>query len=157
MREPRADRPHMPGYGVAGPEAGLLPWSWAEERLSSAARYWIASVSPDGAPHATPVWAIWLDGHIWFSTGGRSRKARNLREESRCVVHTDGEDPVALEGIAEFVTDTAAVDRMVARYTAKYPAPPPDPAANPIIRVRPLRVFGLVESEFSTSPTRGTF
>ena len=32
---PRADRPLMPGDGIAGPEGGtgLLPWRWAEEKL----------------------------------------------------------------------------------------------------------------------------
>ncbi|MCR6486010.1 hypothetical protein M8542_24585 [Amycolatopsis sp. OK19-0408] len=33
MAGPRADRPHLPGYGIAAGPAGLLPWSWAEERL----------------------------------------------------------------------------------------------------------------------------
>ena len=55
---PTADRPHMPGYGIAGPEAGLLPWSWAEERLRDAWRYWVVTVSGDGEPHAMPVWAV---------------------------------------------------------------------------------------------------
>ena len=100
---PTADRPHMPGYGIAGPDAGLLPWSWAEERLRAAPRYWVVTVSPDGAPHAMPVWAVWLDDALWFSTGGRSRKARNLRAEPRCVVHTD--DPLVVNGVAEVVTD----------------------------------------------------
>ena len=35
--------PHMPGYGIAGPDAGLLPWSWAEERLCDAWRYWVVT------------------------------------------------------------------------------------------------------------------
>jgi hypothetical protein len=35
MPEPRASRPYMPDYGVqpADEGTGLLPWSWAEERL----------------------------------------------------------------------------------------------------------------------------
>lgn len=149
----------MPGYGIAGPheEGGLLPWSWAEHRLSTACRYWVASVSPDGTPHVMPVWAIWFDWHIWFSTGGRSRKARNLRIEPRCVVHTDGEDPLVVNGIAEIVTAPDAIAQMVELYVRKYPEAPPDPVENPIFRVRPSRVFGLVEEEFTTSPTRWTF
>jgi hypothetical protein len=33
---PRASRPYMPGYGIQGPDegSGLLPWSWAEQRLT---------------------------------------------------------------------------------------------------------------------------
>ena len=152
---PTADRPHMPGYGIAGPDAGLLPWSWAEERLRGAPRYWVVTVAPDGAPHAMPVWAVWLDEALWFSTGGRSRKARNLRSEPRCVVHTD--DPLVVNGVAEVVTDESAIARMSEAYAAKYPDVPPDPAANPIVRVRPVTVIGLIEAEFATSPTRWTF
>ena len=91
----------MPGYGVAGPDAGLLPWSWAEERLRDAWRYWVVTVSAGGEPHAMPVWAVWLEDALWFSTGGRSRKARNLRSEPRCVVHTEGPDVVVVNGVAE--------------------------------------------------------
>ena len=147
----------MPGYGVAGPDAGLLPWSWAEERLRDAWRYWVVTVSAGGEPHAMPVWAVWLEDALWFSTGGRSRKARNLRREPRCVVHTDGEDPVVINGTASFVSDEAAVARMTGAYGEKYPELPPDPAANPIVRVQPSTVIGLVEAEFATSPTRWRF
>lgn len=40
MLAPRASRPHMPDYGIKGPDErrGLLPWSWAEERLPRIAR-----------------------------------------------------------------------------------------------------------------------
>ena len=154
-RMPTADRPHMPGYGIAGPDAGLLPWSWAEERLSAAPRYWVVTVSPGGAPHAMPVWAVWLDEALWFSTGGRSRKARNLRAEPRCVVHTD--DPLVVNGVAEVVTDESEIERMSEAYAAKYPERPPDPEANPIVRVAPRTVIGIDERDFTTSPTRWRF
>ena len=149
----------MPGYGIAGPGEGrgLLPWSWAEERIASARRYWLATVAADGAPHVMPVWAVWLERGIWLSTGGRSRKARNLRAEPRCAVHVDGEDPVIVHGVAEIVGDAAAIARMAEAYAAKYGDPPPDPSANPIVRIRPTWAFGLVEREFATSPTRWSF
>ena len=101
--------------------------------------------------------AVWLDDALWLSTGGRSRKARNLRGEPRCVVHTDGEDPVVVSGVAEVVTDDAAIERMSEAYGAKYPELPPDPAANPIVRVAPVTVIGIDEREFTTSPTRWRF
>ncbi len=60
---PRADRPHMPGYGLvdAGGGKGLLPWSWAVEFLSKGRNYWVATTRPDGRPHVMPVWGIWMD------------------------------------------------------------------------------------------------
>jgi hypothetical protein len=149
-----AGRPYMPGYGIATTTDGLLPWEWAQERLARADRYWVASVSPDGSPHVMPVWAVWLDGGLWFSTGGRSRKARNLRARPACTVHPDGDDVVVLNGVAELVAPSGA---LLEAYAAKYPETPPDPAANPIVHVRPTTVFGLVESSFSTSPTRWSF
>ena len=58
MREPRSSRPHMPGYGTLGPEegTGLLPWSWAVERLKASRNDWLATVRPEGGPHVMPVW-----------------------------------------------------------------------------------------------------
>jgi nitroimidazol reductase NimA-like FMN-containing flavoprotein (pyridoxamine 5'-phosphate oxidase superfamily) len=155
--DPTAGRPDMPGYGITGSDEGLLPFSWAEERLSEAMRYWVVTVSPGGAPHVMPVWAVWLDRCLWFSTGGRSRKARNLRADARCAVHTDGEDPVILHGTGEVVTEPDAIARLMDAYGRKYPDLPPDPTENPIVRVRPQSVFGLIEREFATSPTRWTF
>jgi hypothetical protein len=50
--QPIASRPYMPGYGISGPEegTGLLPWSWATERLSSSHDYWLATVCPMAVP-----------------------------------------------------------------------------------------------------------
>jgi hypothetical protein len=64
MATPRASRPHMPGYGSGGPTqgSGLLPWSWAEQRLLASRNYWVATSWPDGRPHVMPVWGVWHDG-----------------------------------------------------------------------------------------------
>ena len=132
IAEPTASRPYMPGYGIAASGKGLLPWSWAQERLTSATRYWLATVDEAGAPHLMPVWAVWHDGRLWFSSGGRSRKIRNLRAEPRCAVHADGDDPVILHGVVELVADPDP--EVLAAYRAKYGETPPDPAENPIAR-----------------------
>ncbi len=52
----------MPGYGLldAAQGAGLLPWSWAVERLQRSHDYWVATVRPDGPPHVMPVWGVWM-------------------------------------------------------------------------------------------------
>lgn len=49
MTEPKAGRPHMPGYGIldADKGRGLLPWSWATERLAKAHTYWVATTRVD--------------------------------------------------------------------------------------------------------------
>ncbi len=149
----------MPGYGVVGPEegSGLLPWSWAEERLASSRYYWVATVWPDGRPHVTPVWGTWDDGALWFSSSERSRKARNLEADGRCVVTNDDPvRPVIVEGVAERRTDRTDAESFAGQVTSKYHT---DVSVafvleNALYRVRPTRVFGLDEEDFTGSPTR---
>jgi PPOX class probable F420-dependent enzyme len=147
----------MPGYGILPAEegGGLLPWSWAEERLKAARRYWLATVCPDGRPHAMAVWAVWLDGALRFSTGGHSRKARNLARDARCVVTTEsGEEAVVVEGVAERIEARADRDRMERAYADKYGSGYPSDSW--LFAVRPVVVFGFIEreDEFGRTATR---
>ena len=154
----------MPGYGIQGPDAGtgLLPWRWAEDKLMASQEYWIVSVQPHGGPHAMPVWGVWDDGTLFFSSGGRSRKVRNLLADPRCVVTiADTTDPVVLEGTAEIVRAAPALARIVglmnAKYSTDYSVDFLDPAVNATVGVRPRLGFGLVQDDFSGSPTRWRF
>jgi PPOX class probable F420-dependent enzyme len=151
----------MPGYGIAAAEdgAGLLPWSWAEARLTSSRNYWVVTTRPDGRPHAMPVWAVWDDGALWFSSAVGSRKVRNLRRDPRCVVTTeDGQQPVVVEGRATVVTAPDRLQRLVDLENAKYGSSLDvaflDPEVNATIRVDPEVVFGLDEEAFADTPTR---
>lgn len=164
MSDPVASRPRMPGYGVlpADEGTGLLPWSWAEQRLADSHDYWVSTVRPDGRPHAMPVWGVWLDGALWFSSSRQSRKARNLAGRADCVLTTDDpRDPVVLEGRAEVVTDppgiTGFLDALNEKYRTGYGIDFLDPAVNSTFRVRPSRVFGLLQGDFTGSPTRWSF
>ncbi len=154
----------MPGYGVAGPGegSGLLPWSWAAERLAASRSYWVASVWPDGSPHVMPVWGMWDDAVLWFSSSTQSRKTRNLTRDPRCVVTTeDTSDPVVIEGTARIVTEPAVLQRVIDLMNEKYATDMRvsflDPAVNATISVRPARVFGLRSADFTGSPTRWVF
>ena len=164
MDEPTPDRPFMPGYGIrpAGEGSGLLPWAEAERRLSVAHDYWLATGRPGGWPHVMPVWGVWLGDRLWFSSGLRSRKARNLAADPRCTVSTDdARDPVVLEGLAERVTDPDRIAAFVAAVNAKYDAGMTtefqDPAVNGSFAVRPVRAFALSGADFAGSPTRWKF
>jgi PPOX class probable F420-dependent enzyme len=163
-RDPTADRPFMPGYGILPAEAGsgLLPWTEAERRLTVSHDYWCATVCPDGRPHVMPVWGVWDDGRLWFSSGLRSRKARNLAADPRCTLTTDdARDPVVLEGVAERLTDAgriaAFVDTVNAKYDAGLTPDFQDPAVNGTFAVTPVRAFALSGGDFTGSPTRWTF
>ena len=164
MEIPHVSRPYMPGYGIAGPAegSGLLHWSWAAERLTAARNYWVATVWPDGQPHVMPVWGMWDDSMLWFTSATQSRKVRNLRADSRCCVTTeDASDPVIIEGVARFVTEPVILQRVIDLMNAKYRTDLGvdflDPAKNATIGVRPQRVFSMLHSDFTGSPTRWVF
>lgn len=152
----------MPGYGIepAGAGTGLLPWSWATERLTGSHDYWLATADAAGHPHVTPVWAVWRDGALWFSAGGRSRKARNLQAHPRCAATTDDpHHPVVIEGDAIAVDDEHAVGQFCAASNAKY-ATDYELAfyqANVTFRIDPVWAFALDDEDFVGSPTRWTF
>ena len=164
MAEPAASRPYLPGYGVqpADQGSGLLPWSWAVEQLTTSRNYWLSTVGADGQPHAMPVWGAWLDGALWFSTGGRSRKIRNLRHNPRCAVTTqDPEQPVLVQGQVEIVREQALIqvflDATNAKYAQNFEIDFLDPDVNPTIKLAPRTVIALREADFTGSPTRWTF
>src|ERR1700686_5110178 len=79
----------MPGYGLPKGTKGLLPWRWAEQRLTKSHNYWITTVKADGSPHTMVVWGLWRNGTFLFSTGRQSRKSRNLEKNRDCVVCTE--------------------------------------------------------------------
>ena len=107
--------------------------------------YWCATVRPDGRPHVMPVWGVWLRERLWFSSGLRSRKARNLAAEPRCTLTTDdAQNPVVVDGVARQVTDPGGiagfVDAMNTKYGAGHDRDFLDPRVNGTFAVRPERV-----------------
>jgi hypothetical protein len=162
MPTPRASRPYMPGYGIQGPDqgTGLLPWTWAEERLAASRNYWVVSLWPDGRPHAMPVWGVWDGTALLFSSGGRSRKARNLAADPRCVVTTeDANEPVIVEGVASEVEERDAIVRVAESMSAKYGGGITADflLANATFAVHPRWAFGIAHDDFTGSPTRWVF
>ena len=158
----------MPGYGLRTGTKGLLPWSWAEQRLKKSHNYWITTVKPDGSPHASSphtmvVWGLWQDGHFLFSTGSKSRKARNLAQNRNCVVCTElASEAVIVEGTAE-IADVAARRKFLPIYERKYKFDMKGMKEDilsmkePIFAVRPRVVFGLWEKHFVSKTTRWQF
>lgn len=94
-------------------------WERAVSRLQAATVYWIASTRPDGRPHSAPVWGVWVDGALWFGSGGQ--KGRNLAHQPYAVAHLDsGEDVAIVEGPVERMEFADAPEAVVAAYRAKY-------------------------------------
>jgi hypothetical protein len=103
-KEPEATRPTVPGYEFSAKKKGLFPWKWAADRLKRSRQYWIATTQPDGTPHLMIIWGLWFDDSFWFSTGAKSRKARNLAANPKCVIGTDdAAKALILEGTVEVI------------------------------------------------------
>ncbi|CAN5708619.1 pyridoxamine 5'-phosphate oxidase family protein [soil metagenome] len=163
MANPRVDRPFIEdGYGIPDHLDGTLPWSWAVERLTDAPIYWVATVRPDGKPHVTPIWGVWVDDAFWMEGGPNTRRFRNLRANPAAVVTVErGTDALILEGESELVTDLGGglEGRLLVGYR-KYVASHGYEAqasnwAHGIWRVRPRKVLGW--SDFPADTTRWTF
>jgi nitroimidazol reductase NimA-like FMN-containing flavoprotein (pyridoxamine 5'-phosphate oxidase superfamily) len=111
--------------GFSSPDATASPWPVAREILERAETYWLTTVRRDGRPHVTTLTAVWLDGALYFCTGPDERKAKNLAENSHCVVTTgsntlsEGLD-VVVEGDAINVSDEVRLQRIADLYESKY-------------------------------------
>ena len=162
MGEPRATAPQIhEGYGVPADGSGgeRLPWAWAVERLGASRNYWVCSTCPDGRPHAAPVWGLWLDDAMWFSTARRSWKGRNLTSNPSVVVHLEsGDETVILRGEVEEVNDPAALASFLDAYDAKYDLRP-DPGSQDafVFVLRPTVALTWEERDYPNTATRWIF
>ena len=137
-------------FGAVVP-SDLLPWTWAAERLAAARSYWIATVSAAGRPHVRPVWGVWLDGGLVFSTGSPVA-AGNLSSHTDVTVHLENtQDVVIIEGTGERVTAPDDLQQYVDANNHKYDyssfvagdsVAAPGIAPGPAYRVSPRVVFG---------------
>ncbi len=163
-KSPKSTRPHIPGYGLPKSKKGLLPWKWAEDRLNKSRQYWIATTRPDGRPHVMVIWALWLNGQLYFSTGKTSRKALNLKRNPHCTMCSDNSaEAVVVEGKVETEKDVERIREFLKLYEKKYKWDMSDMADDllklkePVFRLRPKIAFGLAEKTFSKSATRWIF
>lgn len=108
----------------SGEGATPTPWPDGRRRLQEARVSWLTTVRPDGRPHATTLMTVWLDDALYFCTGDREQKARNLAQNPHCLVVTgtsaeEGLD-VVVEGEAARVTDDDRLRRLADAWVAKY-------------------------------------
>jgi hypothetical protein len=109
------------------PDAGPTPWSEAAHVLEHAELYWLSTVRADGRPHVTPLIGVAEGEAVYFCTGLREQKARNLEHHNQVALTTGtntwarGLD-VVVEGAAVRVTDHDTLQRLADAYEAKYGA-----------------------------------
>jgi hypothetical protein len=159
---PKAKGPTPKNLDIYG--AAPIPWSRALKQLeaSTGGTYWLATTNPDGRPHVVGIGALWVDGKIYFTSGIRTRKGRNLATKPDCVlsVSLTGIDLV-VEGTAVRITDRPTLLRLAERYaaqgwpasvsggalTAEYSAPSAGPPPWDLYVVRPTTAFGVATAE----------
>jgi hypothetical protein len=147
------------GLGDAPADGSVLAWATVEGWLTTARNYWICTTRANGKPHAMPVWGLWTDGAVWFSTDPISVKGRNLEARPEIVVHLEsGDECCVLEGTVERVRDPDSLARFDDLYDAKYdvrPSSMEDAAGVYVLAPRTALVW--TETEFATSATRYSF
>jgi hypothetical protein len=160
-QNPDPQRPYFgKTYGIDPSPAGLLPWSWVTEQMARSRNYWIGSTRPDGRPHIAPVWGVWLDGVLYFSTDRSSRKSRNLAVNPQVVVHLEsGDDVVILEGVVDELRDLELYKQVARAYNTKYEGLFMDEASlsGLVYAVRIQDAFGWLEQDFVRSATHWKF
>jgi hypothetical protein len=165
MSEPRVSRPYWPDalQNSLDATSGLKTWAWALERLEKSHNYWVSTTRPGGRPHLMVIWGIWSENAFWFSTGPRTRKAKNIAAEPHCVIATEkADEAVILEGTAEEIKDRAVWKEIAEIYDRKYGGnllPLLESSGGCIFRVEPQIAFGQDEhaENFVESATRWRF
>ncbi|MEN8162309.1 MAG: pyridoxamine 5'-phosphate oxidase family protein [Myxococcota bacterium] len=158
--DPIRSRPGPAGYFAEEP-AGMLPWSHVVDELRVARNYWIATVGPDGMPHAMPVWAVWQEDQLLFSTSPASAKARNLRANPRTCVHLEsGQRLVVLQGETRPVGEPRLQELYRVHYNPKYDWDfTPEQLREGVYAFRPQRAFAWLDDHgdgFAKAATRFT-
>jgi len=142
QNDPAGQRLTMPRFYQQAEGDDLLLWSYVRDRLETAENYWTATTNPDGRPHVTPVWGVFVDGALYVDGIPTSRWSRNLQANPAISIHLEsGTDVVIADGfIEDLVTDEATGKRVVDAWNAKYGRLAPHPATDGIIRVQPRSV-----------------
>lgn len=161
---PVAGRPQVPvSYRAEKERERLLPWDHARKRLEEARHYWVATVRPNGRPHVSPVWGVWLDDAFYFDGSPETRRHRNIAQNPSIAIHLeDGADVVIVEGEAEGMEGPprSLTTRLAEAYGAKYAelgyAPEPDTwDTGGLYRMRPRKA--LAWTQFPDDMTRWQF
>ena len=83
---------------------GRLPWRTVDLTLRVTRSGWLSTTRPDGRPHAAPVWFVWAEGTVYFTTAATSQKGVNLNSQPYAVLQVgDGDDVIIVEGRTRLV------------------------------------------------------
>lgn len=95
-------------------------WRTIEARLGREMTIWLATVRADGRPHLAPVWFVWLEGQLYFSTGTHTQKFVNLKgNQSVSLSLPDTSAVIIIEGEAH-AADRPTTERLAEYFYNKY-------------------------------------
>ena len=168
LKEPTSKK-NLDGYG-----APIIPWQKVRNRLQQKISQapetggpdrhtaWLATSNPDGKPHVMPVGVLFIDDAFYFTSGPKTRKARNIARNPDSVISIATHDfDLVVEGSATRVVDHAHLQRIADAFkkegweptvvkgglTAKYSAPSAGPPPWQVYEVKPETIFALGTSE----------
>ena len=149
----------MPG-GYGQPSGGrTLDWAEVERRLVAASNHWLATTRPNGAPHVTPVWGVWVRDAFYFDGIPTALWARNAsRNPAACVHLESGDEVVILDGVVEdlpAIADAGLARAIVDQWSEKYGRLVPDPVNDGMYCLRVSRARAW--TEFPADATTWTF
>lgn len=156
-------RPSMPDYGITADKTdGMLTWDWLDTQMEKSRNYWICTTRKDGRPHAAPVWGVWVDNTLFFSSGTTAVKSRNIARNPNVVVHLEsGDDTVICEGKLVTLDHTDPRKPNIFKdYAQKYsfnPADNDDPEKGKWYELQPEKIMTWLESDFLNSVTYWLF
>lgn len=110
----------------------------------------VATNGPGGFPHVVAMWYVLRDGNLVFWTYAKSQKAVNLRRDPRvtCLVESGeryGELRGAqIQGRAELIEDTAAVQRIGEAIYERYTGPLTETTRQVVTKQAPKRIAVIV-------------
>lgn len=91
-------RPVVP---PTGPERSQDLTPAVRGRLAAERIVWLCTLRPNGSPHVTPVWFVFVRGTWWIGAERASVKLRNIENDPRVSLALEGgEAPVVAEGRA---------------------------------------------------------
>ena len=92
-----------------------------EELLRSSSYVYVATQRKNGElSEAAPVWFVYDDDRIFFTTGPETWKAKRIARGSPLTIHVGSRTGPTLVGKATQVTDAALIERMGRAYGDKY-------------------------------------
>ena len=95
----------------------------------------VATIGPNGFPHAAPMWYLLHKGKVAFRSFSKSQKIVNLRRDSRLTLLAEEGDAyndlrgVMIKGNARFVEDRDLILEWYGALTARYAFFGPKPKA----------------------------